>query len=53
MICWLYFVDQTINSRFVSEVWKVGLYMKDTIDRFIVEKMVRELMKVRKDEFFE
>ncbi|XP_059628057.1 7-deoxyloganetic acid glucosyl transferase-like [Cornus florida] len=53
MICWPYFADQTINSRFVSEVWKVGLDMKDTCDRVIVAKMVKDLMEVRKDEFDE
>lgn len=51
MICWPYFADQMINSRFVSEIWKIGLDMKDTCDRVIIEKMVRELMDVRKDEF--
>lgn len=52
MICWPYFVDQQVNSRFVSEVWKIGLDMKDvSCDRVVVEKMVRELMAVRKDEF--
>lgn len=51
MICWPYFIDQLVNSRFVSEVWKLGLDMKDTCDRAVVEKMVRELMEVRKEEF--
>ncbi|KAK1377973.1 7-deoxyloganetic acid glucosyltransferase [Heracleum sosnowskyi] len=41
----------SVNSRFVSEVWKLGLDMKDTCDRVIVEKMVTELMIERKDEF--
>ncbi|XP_057801386.1 7-deoxyloganetic acid glucosyltransferase-like [Salvia miltiorrhiza] len=53
MICWPYFADQTTNSRFVSEVWKVGLDIKDTCDRLIIEKAVRDLMEVRKDEFLE
>lgn len=53
MICWPYFADQTINSRFVSDVWKVGLDMKDTCERGIVEKMVKDVMEVRKDEFME
>ncbi|XP_057789011.1 7-deoxyloganetic acid glucosyl transferase-like [Salvia miltiorrhiza] len=53
MICWPYFGDQTINSRFVSEVWKMGLDIKDTCDRLIIEKAVRELMEVRKEEFLE
>ncbi|XP_059666353.1 7-deoxyloganetic acid glucosyltransferase-like isoform X2 [Cornus florida] len=53
MICWPYFADQMINSRFVSEVWKLGLDMKDTCDRVIIEKMIRDLMDVKKDEFQE
>lgn len=51
MICWPYFADQTINSRFVSEVWKLGLDMKDTCDRAVIEKVVRDVMVDRKDEF--
>ncbi|KAL1806181.1 hypothetical protein ACET3Z_029249 [Daucus carota] len=51
MICWPYFMDQQVNSRFVSEVWKLGLDMKDTCDRVIVERMVKDLMVKRKDEF--
>ncbi|GMP23210.1 hypothetical protein CsSME_00000893 [Camellia sinensis var. sinensis] len=50
MICWPYFVDQQVNSRFVGEVWKLGMDMKDTCDRDIVEKMVKDLMEVRKSE---
>ncbi|KAL2525788.1 UDP-glycosyltransferase 85A1 [Abeliophyllum distichum] len=53
MICWPYFADQMINSRFVSEVWKIGLDMKDTCDRKIIEKVVRELMEEREKEFLE
>ncbi|KAK1316069.1 UDP-glycosyltransferase 85A5 [Acorus calamus] len=47
MLCWPFFTDQQINSRYVSEV---GLDMKDTCDRVTVERMVRELMEgVRSD----
>ncbi|KAL6576612.1 hypothetical protein OROMI_010888 [Orobanche minor] len=53
MICWPYFVDQQVNSRYVEAVWKLGLDMKDTCDRVIVEKMVKELMELRKDEFLQ
>ncbi|XP_057788995.1 7-deoxyloganetic acid glucosyl transferase-like isoform X3 [Salvia miltiorrhiza] len=53
MICWPYFGDQTINSRFVSEVWKIGVDIKDTCDRLIIEEVIREVMVVRKDEFLE
>nr|AZB52814.1 7-deoxyloganetic acid glucosyltransferase 1 [Centranthera grandiflora] len=52
MLCWPYFADQMINSRFVSHVWKVGLDMKDTCDQRIVEKMIREIMEDRKEEFW-
>ncbi|CAK9164452.1 unnamed protein product [Ilex paraguariensis] len=45
MICWPYFVDQQVNSRLVGEVWKLGLDMKDTCDRVIVEKMIKELLE--------
>ncbi|CAA2974408.1 7-deoxyloganetic acid glucosyltransferase-like isoform X1 [Olea europaea var. sylvestris] len=53
MLCWPYFADQTINSRFVSEVWKLGLDIKDTCDRVIIEKMVRDMMVERRDEFLQ
>ncbi|KAK7407192.1 hypothetical protein VNO78_08896 [Psophocarpus tetragonolobus] len=51
MICWPYFADQQVNIRFVSEVWKFGLDMKDVCDRHVVEKMVNDLMVHRRDEF--
>ncbi|XWS74880.1 hypothetical protein CRYUN_Cryun01aG0036300 [Craigia yunnanensis] len=50
MICWPYFADQQVNSRFVSEVWKIGLDMKDVCDRRVVEKMVNDLLVDRKEE---
>lgn len=33
LVCWAYFVDQQVNSRFVEKVWKVGVDMKDSCDR--------------------
>ena len=51
MICWPFFADQQINSRFVSEVWRLGLDMKDVCEREIVEKMVNDLMEDRREEF--
>ncbi|KAF2294884.1 hypothetical protein GH714_025919 [Hevea brasiliensis] len=44
-------VDQQVNSRFVSEAWKLGLDMKDMCDRGVVENMVNDLMEDRRDEF--
>uniref|UniRef100_A0A0E0LKT0 Uncharacterized protein n=1 Tax=Oryza punctata TaxID=4537 RepID=A0A0E0LKT0_ORYPU len=45
MVCWPFFVDQQINSRFVDAVWRTGLDMKDVCDAGVVEKMVREAME--------
>ncbi|XP_052182464.1 7-deoxyloganetic acid glucosyl transferase-like [Diospyros lotus] len=44
MVCWPYFVDQQVNSRLVSEVWRVGMDMKDTCDRVVIERMIRDLV---------
>lgn len=44
MVCWPYFADQQINSRFVSEVWGIGVDMKDTCDRALVDRALREVM---------
>lgn len=52
MICWPLYADQFLNARFVSQVWKVGLDMKDSgCDRAAVERAVTELLDERKDEF--
>lgn len=51
MICWPHYVDQQVNSRFVGEVWKIGIDMKDTCDRVEIKRMIREIMEFRKDEF--
>ncbi|KAF2296194.1 hypothetical protein GH714_036678 [Hevea brasiliensis] len=51
MICWPYFGDQQVNSRYVSEIWKLGLDMKDVCDRRVVEKMVNDLMLDRREEY--
>nr|A0A2Z5CV93.1 RecName: Full=Myricetin 3-O-rhamnoside 1,2-glucosyltransferase UGT709G2; AltName: Full=UDP-glucosyltransferase 2; Short=CcUGT2 [Crocosmia x crocosmiiflora]AXB26716.1 myricetin-3O-rhamnoside 1,2-glucosyltransferase [Crocosmia x crocosmiiflora] len=48
MICWPFFADQLINSRFVSEVWKIALDMKDLCGRSYVERMVKEVMSGEK-----
>lgn len=50
MLCWPAFADQQVNSRYVSEVWRIGLDMKDTCDRTTVEKMVRDLMDAKREE---
>ncbi|KAL8526804.1 hypothetical protein ACS0TY_015865 [Phlomoides rotata] len=50
MICRPNFVEQPMNSRWVSEVWKIGVDVKDVCDRSTVEKIVRELMEGRREE---
>ncbi|KAK2657735.1 hypothetical protein Ddye_010787 [Dipteronia dyeriana] len=50
MICWPQISDQQVNSRCVSEVWKIGFDMKDTCDRSTVEKFVSDLMDSNKIE---
>ncbi|KAL9229895.1 hypothetical protein vseg_005312 [Gypsophila vaccaria] len=52
MICLPFFVDQQVNSRLVSVVWKIGIDIKDNCSRVVIETMVKELMGIRKDEFF-
>ncbi|KAF5467376.1 hypothetical protein F2P56_017204 [Juglans regia] len=51
MLCWPCSADQQPNSRFVSEVWKLGMDMKDVCNRTVVEKMVNDLIVNRRDEF--
>ncbi|KAK9692022.1 hypothetical protein RND81_09G235700 [Saponaria officinalis] len=50
MICLPYFADQQVNSRYVGEVWKVGLDMKDIYDRNVVAEMVNDMLDGKKDE---
>ncbi|XP_021734727.1 7-deoxyloganetic acid glucosyltransferase-like [Chenopodium quinoa] len=50
MLCWPYFGDQQVNSRFVSEVSRIGLDMKDSCNRTIVKNMINDLMERKKDE---
>uniref|UniRef100_A0ACD5UNK2 Uncharacterized protein n=1 Tax=Avena sativa TaxID=4498 RepID=A0ACD5UNK2_AVESA len=45
LVCWPFFADQQINSRFVGAVWGNGLDMKDVCKRAVVEAMVREAME--------
>ncbi|GJV03457.1 7-deoxyloganetic acid glucosyltransferase-like protein [Tanacetum coccineum] len=47
MICWPFYVDQLVNSRFVGEVWNVRIDIKDTCNRLTVEKAVRDVMDLK------
>ncbi|XP_022978080.1 7-deoxyloganetic acid glucosyltransferase-like [Cucurbita maxima] len=50
MICWPQFADQQTNSRYVSEVWRIGVDMKDVCDRETVSQMVNDVMENRRNE---
>ncbi|XP_059298435.1 7-deoxyloganetic acid glucosyltransferase-like [Lycium ferocissimum] len=51
MICWPHNVDQRVNSRLVNKLWQIGLDMKDCCDRFTIERMIKDLMCTKRDEF--
>lgn len=51
MICWSHNVDQRVNSRLVEKFWKIGLDMKDTCDRSTIERMIKDLMGTKRNEF--
>ncbi|VVB13378.1 unnamed protein product [Arabis nemorensis] len=44
MICLPGGWDQMLNSRFVSDIWKVGIHLEGRIDRNEIEKAVKMLM---------
>ncbi|KAI3971200.1 hypothetical protein MKW92_020250 [Papaver armeniacum] len=50
MVCWPHLANQQINSRYVSEVWKIGMDMKDNCNRTTVEKLIREMMGDKREE---
>ncbi|KAI3955780.1 hypothetical protein MKW98_006140 [Papaver atlanticum] len=50
MVCWPHLADQQINSRYVSEVWKIGMDIKDNCNRETVEKLIREMMGDKREE---
>ncbi|XP_078170503.1 UDP-glycosyltransferase 76B1-like [Carex rostrata] len=44
MICTPFFSDQMGNTRYVSDVWKMGVELRTPLDRVEVERAVRRLM---------
>ncbi|KAK9742407.1 hypothetical protein RND81_03G170400 [Saponaria officinalis] len=44
MICLPFLVDQAMNARYVSEVWKIGVLLEDGIRRDDIERGIRKLM---------
>ncbi|KAJ3699018.1 hypothetical protein LUZ61_002723 [Rhynchospora tenuis] len=45
MICRPFFADQMGNARYVTHVWKVGMELEGKLERRIIEKTVRSLMR--------
>jgi hypothetical protein len=43
MICRPCFVDQKVNTRYVSQVWKVGLELEGDLERDEIERAVKKL----------
>ncbi|GLJ28287.1 hypothetical protein SUGI_0556010 [Cryptomeria japonica] len=50
MICWPFFAEQQLNRTYVSQVWKIGMAMKDVVERGEVEEMVKRLMSGKEGE---
>ncbi|CAK9147440.1 unnamed protein product [Ilex paraguariensis] len=44
MICKPCFVDQKVNARYLSYIWKVGLEMENDSERGDIERAIRRLM---------
>lgn len=42
---------QRVNSRLVEKFWQIGLDMKDNCDRCTIERMIKNLMGIKRDEF--
>lgn len=43
MICMPFFADQTINARYVSDVWRVGVHLENKIERGNIESAIKQL----------
>nr|XP_028954952.1 UDP-glucose iridoid glucosyltransferase-like [Malus domestica] len=44
MICTPSFGDQKVHSRYVSQVWNVGMHMDNELERGEIERTVRKMM---------
>ncbi|KAK4487853.1 hypothetical protein RD792_003589 [Penstemon davidsonii] len=47
MICSSFFGDQMTNSRYVSDVWKIGIKLEKGLERGEIENAIRRLMVER------
>ena len=44
MVCMPFFTDQTVNARYVSSVWKIGLQLEKGGEREEIESSIRKIM---------
>ncbi|KAJ4725707.1 UDP-glycosyltransferase [Melia azedarach] len=50
MICRPNFGNQTVNARYVSQIWRIGLGLENELERGEVEKAVRKLKEEKEGE---
>lgn len=50
MICSPFFGDQMVNSRYVNDVWKIGMKLEKGLERGEIEDTIRKLMSNREGE---
>ncbi|KAL8192958.1 hypothetical protein R6Q57_027406 [Mikania cordata] len=50
MICSPCFVDQPINARYVSDVWKIGVFLEDGFERAGIEMAIKRVMMDKEGE---
>ncbi|XP_075484743.1 UDP-glycosyltransferase 76B1-like [Primulina tabacum] len=44
MICSSFFGDQTVNSRYVNDAWKLGIKLENELKREEIESAIRKIM---------
>ncbi|KAD7480196.1 hypothetical protein E3N88_03332 [Mikania micrantha] len=50
MICSPCFVDQPINARYASDVWKIGVFLEDGFERTGIEMAIKRVMMDKEGE---
>ena len=50
MICSPCFVDQPTNARYVSDVWKIGVFLEDGFERIGIESAIKRIMMDKEGE---
>ncbi|CAI9774882.1 unnamed protein product [Fraxinus pennsylvanica] len=50
MICSPFFGDQKVNSRYVNDIWKVGIKLEKGLDRVEIRSAIKKLMAGKEGE---